>query len=400
VKYICGIDAGGTFTDCVVVDSDGRITISKSPSTPGDFSKGMFDALDVAAGKLGLSPEEFLPDVEALFHGTTVATNAMVERKGVRAALIATVGHGDALRIMRGAGRTAGLSPEEYLQVSRASKPDPIVPRRLIGEVHERVDSKGEVVVELDEEQAREEIRKLLAQDVRSIAVSLLWSFRNPVHELRLRELITEEAAGADVYVTLSHELLPKLGEYERSAGTAINAYIGPLIADYFADLRQKADERGMTGPVMVMQASGGLADSRRVVEVALQTIGSGPVAGASAPHASARSPGCRTGSAPTSAGPRSTLASSSTAGRSGGPRASSASTSTRCRRWTSVRSGPAAAVSPGSTRSRKRCGSARRAPVPTRGPPPTGAAAPSRPSPTPTSSSATSTPTTSSAAK
>jgi N-methylhydantoinase A len=280
MNYICGIDVGGTFTDCVVIDTDGRITISKSPSTPGDFSKGMFDALAVAGEKLGLTAEEFLPDVEALFHGTTVATNAMVERKGVRAGLITTVGHGDALRIMRGAGRTAGLPPEEYLQVSRASKPDPIIPRRLVGEVHERVDSKGEVVVELDEAFAREVVRDLLAKEVRSIGVSLLWSFRNPVHELRLREIIAEEG-GEDVYVTLSHELLPKLGEYERAAGTAINAYIGPLIADYFADLREKADERGIVGPVMVMQASGGLADSRRVVEVALQTIGSGPVAGA-----------------------------------------------------------------------------------------------------------------------
>src|SRR6478735_2787708 len=116
--YICGIDVGGTFTDCVVVDDDGNVTVAKSSSTPGDFAQGMLDALAVAAERLGVSEEEFLPQVSALFHGTTVATNAMVERKGVDSAMVMTAGHGDGLRIMRGAGRTAGLSPEEYLQIS------------------------------------------------------------------------------------------------------------------------------------------------------------------------------------------------------------------------------------------------------------------------------------------
>jgi N-methylhydantoinase A len=280
MSYICGIDVGGTFTDCVVVDEQGAITVAKAPSTPGDFSRGMFDALGVAASRLGIEPDAFPAQIEALFHGTTVATNAMVERKGVQAALITTAGHGDALRIMRGAGRTAGLPPEEYLQVSRAAKPDPIIPRRLIRTVHERVDAKGRSVVELDQASTRSVVRELLDMGVRSIAVCLLWSFRNPDHELAVRAIIEEEARGEDVFVTLSHELLPKLGEYERTAGTAINAYIGPLVRDYLADLRGKADARGMEGPVLVMQAGGGLADSRRVVDVALQTIGSGPVAG------------------------------------------------------------------------------------------------------------------------
>jgi N-methylhydantoinase A len=277
--YICGIDVGGTFTDCVVVDDDGNVTVAKSSSTPGDFAQGMLDAIGVAAERLEIPEDEFLPQISALFHGTTVATNAMVERKGVESAMVMTAGHGDGLRIMRGAGRTAGLSPEEYLQISRASKPVPIVPRRRTVEVHERVDAKGQVVVELDEDDARAKIRELLERGVRSVGVCLLWSFRNPAHELRLREIVEEEA-GAEVYVTLSHELIPKWGEYERAAGTAINGYIGPLVRDYVIDLREKIGARGMDGPILIMQAGGGLAEATRVMDVAVQTIGSGPVAG------------------------------------------------------------------------------------------------------------------------
>jgi N-methylhydantoinase A len=239
----------------------------------------MFDVMGVAAGELGLETADFLGQISALFHGTTVATNAMVERKGVDSAMVMTAGHGDGLRIMRGAGRTAGLSPEEYLQISRASKPQPIVPRRRTIEVHERVDAKGQVVVELDEDDARAKIRTLLERGVRSIGVCLLWSFRNPAHELRLREIVAEEA-GEEVYVTLSHELIPKWGEYERAAGTAINGYIGPLVRDYVIDLREKIGARGMSGPILIMQAGGGLAEATRVMDVAVQTIGSGPVAG------------------------------------------------------------------------------------------------------------------------
>jgi N-methylhydantoinase A len=279
MTYICGIDVGGTFTDCVVIDEEGGVTLAKSSSTPGDFAQGILDALAVAGRRLGLGQDEFLGEVSAVFHGTTVATNAMVERKGVDCAMMMTAGHGDALRIMRGAGRTAGLPPEEYLQISRASKPVPIVPRRRTIEIHERIDAKGQVVVELDEDDARAKIRTLLGRGVRSIGICLLWSFRNPTHELRLREILEEEADG-EIYVTLSHELIPKWGEYERAAGTAINGYIGPLVRDYVLDLRTKIGARGMGGPILIMQAGGGLAEATRVVDVAVQTIGSGPVAG------------------------------------------------------------------------------------------------------------------------
>ena len=276
--FICGIDTGGTFTDCVTIDEDGRVTTAKSSSTPGDFSRGILDVLGVAAADLGLERREFLGSIEAVFHGTTVATNAIVERKGVKTALLATAGHGEALSIMRG-GRTAGLSPDEYLKVSRARKPDPIVPRALVGEIDERIDVRGDVIVPLDEERARGVIRRLVAKDVRSIGVCLLWSFRNPEHEQALGRLIEEEAP-EDVYVTLSHELIPKWGEYERSAGTAINGYIGPLVRDYLRDLQARAGEEGLDAPILVMKAGGGLGLASHVIDVAVNTIGSGPVAG------------------------------------------------------------------------------------------------------------------------
>jgi N-methylhydantoinase A len=279
VSYICGIDVGGTFTDCVVVGADGTVTVAKSSSTPWDFSRGIFDVLGVAAAQLGLDRGEFLGSISALFHGTTVATNAMVERKGVDSAMLVTRGHRDVLSIMRGAGRTAGLAPEQYLQVSVANKPAPIVPRKRIGEIAERVDAKGQVVVELDEDSARATVRRLLGLGVRSIGVCLLWSFQNSRHEERLKEIILEEAS-EDTYITLSSELIPKWGEYERAVGTAINGYIGPLVRDYLSDLRERGTELGMKGRILIMQASGGLAEAGRIIDVAVQTIGSGPVAG------------------------------------------------------------------------------------------------------------------------
>jgi N-methylhydantoinase A len=276
--FICGIDTGGTFTDCVVIDEQGRVTTAKASSTPGDFSRGILDSLTIAAGELGIDRRTFLTQVDAIFHGTTVATNAMVERTGVRTALLSTAGHSDALSMMRG-GRTAGLSPDEYLRVSRARKPDPIVPRALNGEIEERIDARGQVIVPLDEEKARAVIRRLLERDVRSIGVCLLWSFRNPAHEKTIGRLIREEAPD-DIYVTLSHELIPKWGEYERAAGTAINGYIGPLVKDYLSDLEMRANEEGLDGPVFVMKAGGGLGLASHVTDVAVNTIGSGPVAG------------------------------------------------------------------------------------------------------------------------
>ena len=143
MKYFCGIDTGGTFTDCAVIDEAGTITIAKRPSTPEDYSAGLFDALQACAERIGISLEKLLENTEHLFLGTTVGTNALLQMKGAKTGMLTTRGDKDSLAIMRSAGRSAGLPIEELLHVSRHQKPPPLIPRRLVFEVSERMDWKA-----------------------------------------------------------------------------------------------------------------------------------------------------------------------------------------------------------------------------------------------------------------
>src|SRR6266581_375215 len=167
--FICGIDTGGTFTDCVVVDGDGRIVTAKAPSTPHDFSQGVLDSLALAADKLGLSTEALLRRTARLALGTTVGTNALLQRRGAKVGLITTRGHRDVIHIMRGARGVPGVSSEKVLHFPESNKPDPIVPKTLIAEVSERVDCKGQVVIDLNEDEAAAAIQRLVAKGVDSI---------------------------------------------------------------------------------------------------------------------------------------------------------------------------------------------------------------------------------------
>ena len=231
MSYYCGVDIGGTFTDCVVLDDAGNVLNAKASSTPPNFSQGFLDALGEAAGKLDLSLEDFLAQTDLLLHGTTVGTNVLVQMRGAKTGLITTRGHGDALLIMRSYGRSAGLPIERLLHVSRHRKPDPIVPPNRIKEVSERLDYAGDVFLPLNEDEAREAIQELVADGVEAIAIAFLWGFVNPAHELRVKELVEELAP--DVFVSCAHELIAKPGEYERTAAAAINAFIGPSTASY-----------------------------------------------------------------------------------------------------------------------------------------------------------------------
>lgn len=278
MTYYCGIDIGGTFTDCVVVDSDGDVILAKSSSTPEDFSQGFMNALEQAAQTLGLDLRELLARTELMLHGTTVGTNILVQQKGAAAGLITTSGHRDALLMMRSKGRSAGLPFEQLLRVSRHRKPKPIIPPHLIKEITERVDWRGEVIVELNEEEARQAIQELLDLGVEAIAVSFLWGFVNTAHERRVRELIEEMAPS--VFVTCAHELVAKPGEYERTAATAINAYIGPSTSRYVERLEDQLASNGYRNPLLIMQAAGGVVPSSQAVSSPLNTIGSGPVGG------------------------------------------------------------------------------------------------------------------------
>jgi len=278
VKYFCGVDTGGTFTDCAVIDETGKITIAKRPSTPEDYSAGLFDALEACSDRLGISLEMLLENTEHLFLGTTVGTNALVQMKGAKTGLITTRGHRDSLAIMRSAGRSAGLPVEKLLHVSRHQKPPPLIPRQLIHEVSERMDWKGAVFLELNESEAENAIRSLIGEDIEALGICLLWSITNPEHEKKLQAMVNRLAPG--MFVSCSHELIAKRGEYERAVGTAINCFIGPTMKEYVEKIEQRASSHGYTKPILMLQVTGGVVPSREVIQTPLYTIGSGPAAG------------------------------------------------------------------------------------------------------------------------
>lgn len=276
--YLVGVDIGGTFTDCVVLDGKGRITATKSPSTPGDFADGMLAALGVAAERLGLSFEDFCSRIGMLTHGTTVGTNALIQRKGAKIGLITTKGHEDVIHIMRGSRGVTSRDLRQVVHFPESRKPVPIVPKRLIEGVSERVDCFGEVVVPLNEEQVEAALRRLLEQGVEAIAVCFLWSFRHPAHELRVKEIARRVAP--ELFVACSVEIAPKWGEYERTTATALNAYIGPVMARYLGNLARRLKSAGYRQPLQIAQCGGGSISVDKAMGSPLLTLDSGPVSG------------------------------------------------------------------------------------------------------------------------
>src|SRR2546426_5422389 len=214
MPYIIGIDTGGTFTDCVVMDADGRLVTAKALSTPDDFSEGVMESLRLAGERLSLTTEALLRDTARLALGTTVGTNAMLQRRGARVGLITTRGHRDVIHIMRGARGVPGLNNVQVLHFPESGKPDPIVPKPFIAEVSERVDCKGQVVVELNEDEARQAIEKLVAKGVEAIAICFLWSFKHAEHERRVKA-VGEQPAPHGV-VCCPAAPVPRGGEDQR----------------------------------------------------------------------------------------------------------------------------------------------------------------------------------------
>jgi len=278
MSYHCGIDIGGTFTDCVVIDEEGRIVTAKAPSTPPDFARGFLESIELAARQLGLGAAELLQRTARLAHGTTVGTNTVVQRRGARVGLITTRGHGDVIHIMRGARGVPGLATELILHFPESDKPQPVIPKTLIEEVSERVDCQGQVVVELNEEEAEQAIRRLVSKGVEAIAICFLWSFKYPEHEHRVKALVRRIAPA--VFVSCSADLVPRWGEYERTAAVAINCYIGPTTSAYIQNLEGKLQELGYTRPLLVTQCGGGVLPAAEAVRKAFLTLDSGPVAG------------------------------------------------------------------------------------------------------------------------
>lgn len=281
MTYLVGIDIGGTFTDCAIVDRAGKLLTTKVPSTPQDFSRGMMDALDAGAQALGLSLERFCRDIDFLSHGTTVGTNTIIQKRGAKVGLLTTRGHEDAIHIMRGSRGYGGRDIRKVVHFPETSKPQPIVPKRLIRGVSERVDCFGEVVVELNEKEAETAIRELIAEGVQAIAICFLWSFRNSKHELHVKEMVQRLAPS--LFVTCSVDIAPKWGEYERVTATALNAYLGPVMSGYLAKLDSTLNGLGYAHGLQIAQCGGGTVPVARAGEAPLLTLDSGPVAGVTA---------------------------------------------------------------------------------------------------------------------
>ena len=241
---VCGVDTGGTFTDCVILRSDGAIVPAKASSTPENFSIGVFDSVTRAAKALNLSIGEVLSRTSRFVVGTTVGTNAFLERKGAKVGVIATKGFEDTLFIMKGTGRSKGIAPRDIMRLEIAQKPAPLAPRRMIRGVVERVDSDGELLIPVDVEAVTKAADDLVAAGAESIAILFLWAFRNSENERKARDAIA--ARYRSVYLSCSHEIAPKIGEYERFTATVVNAYIGPVADSPCQFDRPEMQKRGL----------------------------------------------------------------------------------------------------------------------------------------------------------
>lgn len=274
-----GVDTGGTFTDLVVMDDDGIIRTAKTATTPGELEKGVLEGLRLLAAERGQALEAFLAEVSRLGYGTTQATNALIERRGARTWLLTTQGFGDTIFIQRLMGCTAHIPRERLGMFCERRYPTPIVPRTCVRELPERVDQAGKVLLPLDEAVTRRAVQEALNAGAEAIAVSLLWSFRNPVHEQRVREII-HEVAGDRIAVALSSEVSPVVGEYERTASTVISAYLGPAARAHYERVEKMLREYGFRGKFNVLNNIGGVLPAKRAADRAVLTLLSGPTGG------------------------------------------------------------------------------------------------------------------------
>lgn len=273
MAHVIGIDVGGTFTDAVLADEAGGVVAAKAPSTPPDYSAGVLDVIELLAEQLGTTVGEMLADTHHIAHGTTSSLNALVMGNVPPVGFLTTRGHRDSIYIMNVEGRYLGGSPEQLQDVMSQHKSSGLVPKAHALEVTERVDRDGNVVVALDEDDVDRAVRALLHEGIRAIAVSLLWSFRNPSHERRIRELV--HAIDPDVFVSLSSEVSPRIREFARSSTTIMSTQIGPGLRDYLSVLETALQERGLTGPLLVMQSNGGAVAAAEAPQTAISTVGS-----------------------------------------------------------------------------------------------------------------------------
>jgi N-methylhydantoinase A len=269
VDYRVGIDIGGTFTDFALL-KDAEVVLHKNLSTPEDRSLGVMSGLAKLAAMEQLPLAGFLGQCAAIVHGTTIADNTLIEMNGALTGLITTAGFRDELEYRRGY--------KEDIWDVRLPPPVPIAPRRRRLTVPERILCDGSVYQPLDEAAVRACCRRLLQQRVESVAISLLFSFVNPAHERRVAEIVREEMPG--VHLSVSHEVLPRAPEYDRTSTTVVNAYVAPRVTAYLEKLVERLKQGGYQNQLMVMQASGGVMTREYIAGSPIRVLASGPAGG------------------------------------------------------------------------------------------------------------------------
>lgn len=267
MTYSVCVDIGGTFTDCVVAERGKGLRVFKCPSTPGEFERGFMDVLALAAEHYGQSLTDFLGQVDSVVHGTTVATNALIEGKTAPVGLICNEGHPDILTLRE--------APRKRAWNWKLNYPDPYVPRNRTCEVRGRIDSLGNEVAALSEEDVRAAVADLRRGGIEAIAVCLLWSMVNPAHELRVRDIVREE--WPDVPITLSHELNPIPREYRRAISAAIDASLYPIVSSYVNKLDKGLREAGYRNEFLIGNCVGGMMPPDEITKKPIYSVMSGP---------------------------------------------------------------------------------------------------------------------------
>ncbi|MFL5036754.1 MAG: hydantoinase/oxoprolinase family protein, partial [Microvirga sp.] len=280
ITYRVGVDIGGTFTDIVLLGSDGAIHTKKVSSSVENYAQAIVEGLAEVCRESGMTGA----DIEEIRHGTTVASNAILEHKGARVGLITTKGFRDVLEI-----RTLRM-PKLYDM--SWTKPAPLVERYLRQVVDERIDHRGDIERALDPVDAERAVDALLAEKVEAIAVCLINSFANPVHEAMLKEIIARKAPRLPR--SISFEVLPEIKEYERTSTTVINAYVTPIVATYLRAMRKGLDDAGIPARLLLMQSNGGLTTDAAAGERPMNIIESGPAGGVVGAQALARAKGLK----------------------------------------------------------------------------------------------------------
>ena len=269
-RFRVGVDIGGTFTDLAFADrDDGRLAIAKVLTDHGDVSRGVMNGLRTILAESGVSPG----DVDVVVHGTTLATNALIERRGVDTALLVTRGFRDIL--------TMGRESRYDIYDIGIELPEPLVHRARAFEVTERIDAGGRVVTALDEAEVASLVRRLAAEGVEAVAVCLLHAFRNAAHERAIAA--TFDRLAPDIAVSLSSDVSPDIGEFERASTTVANAYVRPIIGRYLDDLATRLRTEGVAADPMIMTSDGGTIPRTTAVEHPVRLIESGPAGGAMA---------------------------------------------------------------------------------------------------------------------